>query len=183
MSRNTAQRELLYTQVFRTWARPLYFYIRRYVVSHEDSEDILQETLLRAYRSIDSLKDPAAAKCWIYRIATNEVSRFLGKKYHRGLFEVSGIPPAADGEEEVPPPELYEGPYIDYGKVADIELGKAVLSLPGIQRTVFNLRYWEEMSYEEISAVTGSSVGSLKVSYHKAKERITQMIGRTIYGE
>ncbi len=122
-------------------------------------------------------------KCWIYRIATNEVSRHLSRKYRRSLFEVSSVGDTPEDDVPSPPPELFSGPYIDYGKVAEIELGKAVLSLPSIQRTVFNLRYWEEMSYEDIAQITGSSVGSLKVSYHKAKEKITQMIGRTVYGD
>ena len=148
--------------IIEKWQEPLYWHIRRMVVSHEDAKDLLQEVFVQAFRSIGQLRDPDAIRPWLYRIATNKCLRFLEKANE-------GIP-----LDEVPASmmdRLTEGEYIDLHDIAGVRFQKALMTLSPQQRAVFTLRYYDEMSYEEISAVTGSSPSVLKVSYSQAKKK------------
>ena len=129
---------------------PIYNYIRRLVVSHEDAEDVLQEVFIRVYRNLDQFRGESSLSTWIYRIATNESLRLLNTRK----------------DEEA----------IDYENELAVKFQEAILSLPEKQRLIFNLRYYDELDYEEISRILDSKVDTLKVNYHYAKEKIKEYI-------
>lgn len=152
-----------FAAILDKYQEPLYWHIRRLVVSHEDAQDILQETLIKIYAKLWQLRDESALKPWLYRIATNEVNRFFKK--NRSVLQTEGL------SEEVAD-RLMEGEYVNYDELEGIKLQKAMMTLSPQQRTVFSLRYYDELDYEQISYITGSTVATLKVSYHNAKEKI-----------
>ena len=130
---------------------PIYNYIRRLVVSHEDAEDVLQEVFIRVYHNLGEFRGESSLSTWIYRIATNESLRLLIGK-------------------------LKASDYIDYENELAVKFQEAILSLPEKQRLIFNLRYYDELDYEEISRILDSKVDTLKVNYHYAKEKIKEYI-------
>lgn len=146
------------------YSRPLYLYIRRQVVSHEDAQDVLQDTLLKAYRHLWQLRDAGKTKSWLYRIATNQVHDFFRRKPNFSTMEEGLVS------------TLAEGPWVDYTREAEIKLQKAMLTLSPQQREVFCLRYYDEMDYEQIAQVLGAKVQTLKVAYHYAKEKIKKYL-------
>lgn len=150
--------------VLKQYERPVYWHIRRMVVSHEDAQDVMQETFIRVYQGLEKLRKKEMLKVWVYRIATNECLRHLSKVRERAVSEVC--------EEDVLLARLTASEYVDFDDVAGVRLQKAILRLSQQERTVFNMRYYDEMSYEEIGEVTGSNVSTLKVAYHHAKEKI-----------
>ena len=139
----------------------LYWHIRRLVVSHEDARDLLQDTFLQAFRSMDQLRDPGAVKSWLYRIATNETITFI-ERNSRAVFE--DIDTAATA---IAADEWFDGDHLQ------ARLQAAVQTLPPKQRMIFNMKYFEEMKYEDISNILGTSVGALKASYHLAVKKVS----------
>lgn len=152
-----------FAAILDKYQEPLYWHIRRLVVSHEDAQDILQESLIKIYGKLWQLRDESALKPWMYRIATNEVNRFF-KKNHVAL--------QSEGISDELVEKLAEGGYVNFDELEGIKLQKAMMTLSPQQRTVFSLRYYDELDYEQISYITGSTVATLKVSYHNAKEKI-----------
>lgn len=134
------------------------------VVDHDDTADIMQETFLKVYQGLGNLRDEKALKSWVYKIATNEALRFLSRRREELLSVID--------ENELLLGRLTEGEYVDYDDKMAVDFQKALLSLSEQQRLVFNMRYYDELSYDEISDITGCSVVTLKVQYHNAKERI-----------
>ena len=141
------------------YSERIYWHIRRAVTSHHDAEDITQETFMRIFRSLDKLKSADALKSWIYRIATNEALRFLDKNGDKTLT----LDNASDIESES---------YVNYSDLEAIELKKAINRLPPKQRMAFNMRYYDELEYEEIASILGTTVHNVRANYHNAKERI-----------
>lgn len=162
--RHTTAATVTFEEVLTTYERPLYWHIRRMVVAHEDAQDVLQETFIKIYRGLNTLKSNDALKTWVYRIATNECLRHLQRKRETALSTIDN--------GEMLTANLMEGEHIDYDKEMEMKFQKALLTLSDNQRLVFNLRYYDEMSYDEIHATTGISVDSLKVTYHNAKEKV-----------
>jgi len=161
---NQAER---YEALVRQYSEQLYWHIRRMVVCHEDAQDILQDTLSSMYLHLWQLRDPGKAKAWLYRIATNKTNRFLRKKARRlNCTDISEH--LADS--------IADSGNVDFEKAAAIDLQKAVLRLPETQRLVFNLHFFDEMEYEEISRITGKSIDTLRVNYHLAKKKVTDYI-------
>lgn len=160
---NKAPAEQRFRRLLDQYHEAIYWHIRRMVVRHEDAEDVLQETFLRAFRSIDSLREEAAAKAWLYRIATNESLRHLSQ--HRETLLSTEEVDAGVLEQ------LMDSEYVDYDATA-VLFQKAIFTLPTAQRTVFLLRYYDELSYDEIAQITGSRPETLKVNYHYAQQRI-----------
>ena len=163
-----AQRNRRMVDLIDRYQRPIYWHLRRMLVRHEDAEDVLQETFVQAYQHLEQLRDERAERAWIYRIATNEALRWLGRQREALL-----------STEEVDASlleRLAEGSYIDYDDSMARLFQAAILTLPPTQRTVFNLRYYDELSYEEIAEITQSKIETLKVNYHYAKQRIKQYI-------
>ena len=155
-----------FEEVLKEFEQPLYWHIRRMVASHDDASDILQETFIHIYKGLGSLSEKAALRSWVYRIATNECLRFLSRRKEISLTDENSF--LAD--------QLESSPGVDLSDGAALRFQKALLALSPQQRTVFTLRYYDDLSYEEIAEVTGSSVQTLKVAYHYAKEKIKNAI-------
>ena len=148
---------------------PIYKYIRRLVVSHEDAEDVLQEVFIRVFRHLDQFRSESSLSTWIYQIATNESLRLLNdRKEERNV--------ASEEIQEELINKLQASDYIDYENELAVKFQEAILSLPEKQRLVFNLRYYDELEYEEIARILDSKVETLKVNYHYAKEKIKEYI-------
>ena len=147
------------------YQEPLYWHIRRLVVSHDDAQDAAQETFVRIYRSFDQYRGDCSFRSWIYRIATNEALRIISKRRQ----EVVSLESAATGVN------LIQGDnYIDFDDKVAVKLQKAIITLPPKQQLAFNLRYYDELSFEEIARIADSTPTSIKASYHVAKEKIVK---------
>jgi len=153
--------------IVKEYSQQLYWHIRRMVVCHEDAEDILHDTFTSLFLHFWQIREPEKTRAWLYTVATNKSNRFLRRK-SREL--------RCEDITEYLINTIDESPFIDNTKTADINLHKAFLKLPKAQRTVFNLRFFGEMEYEEISRITGSSIPTLRVNYHFAKEKIINFI-------
>ena len=144
----------------------MYWHIRRMVVGHEDAKDVLQETFIRIFRYLDDFRSESSLSTWIYRITTNECIRFLNRKKEQAI--------STEEVQEELMNKLMASEYVDYENAMTVKFQQAVLKLPEKQRLVFNLRYYDELSYEEISQITDSKVETLKANYHFAKEKIKE---------
>ena len=144
----------------------IYWHIRRMVISHEDAEDVLQETFIRVFRSMDGFREESSFSTWIYRIATNECLRFLDRRKEQVL--------STEEVQEELMNKLMASEYVDYDNAMEVKFQQAILRLPEKQRLVFNLRYYDELKYEEISRITDTKVETLKSNYHFAKEKIKE---------
>ena len=141
----------------------VYWHIRRLVVSHDDAQDASQETFVKIYRSFGNYRGDCSLRSWIYRIATNEALRIISKRRQ----EVVSIESEATGVN------LIQGDnYIDFDDKVAVKLQKAILTLPPKQQLAFNLRYYDELSFDEIARIADSTPSSIKASYHVAKEKI-----------
>lgn len=142
----------------------LYWHIRRMVIEHEDANDVLQNCLVKAFRGIQQFEGKSSLFTWLYRIATNESLTFLSQKKRRTTNSI-------DDEDTNLGNRLHADEFFD-GDALQIRLKKALNLLPEKQRIVFNLRYYEEMSYQDMSEVLSTSVGALKASFHHAVKKI-----------
>ena len=151
------------------YSQSLYWKIRSIVLTHEDADDVLQNTFLKAWKSLPTFQGKAKLSTWLYRIAINESLDFLR---HQKTAMLS----SADADLSVAN-RLLADDYFD-GDKSQAVLQEAIASLPDVQRTVFTLRYYDEMKYSEISEILGTSEGSLKASYHIAVQKITDYVKR-----
>lgn len=158
------QQERAFNEIVRNYSERLYWHVRRFVCSHEDTDDLLQEIFIKIWAALPSFRGEAQLFTWLYRIATNETLNFLRKQKVRASLRFQSL----DAELER---RIDEDPYFN-GSEAQRLLSKAIAKLPEKQRIVFSLRYYEEMTYENISEITGTSVGALKASYHIAYEKL-----------
>ena len=156
--------EQVFNGIVKQYSERLYWHVRRMVGSHEDADDLLQEIFLKIWTALPSFRGEAQLYTWVWRIATNETLNFLRKEKVRALLRFSSA-------DELAAQRVAADPYFN-GTDAEREMAKAVARLPEKQRQVFIMRWWDELSYEEISAITGTSVGALKASYHIAQEKI-----------
>ena len=157
------QREA-FGRIVQKYSETLYWQIRRLVLSHDDSNDILQNTFIKAWQNIEYFRAEAKISTWLYRIAFNECLTFLNQKQAREQISVDDI------DKEVLN-KLESDPYFSGDEVQKTFL-RAVHQLPKKQQMVFNLKYFKEMKYEEMSEIFGTSVGALKSSYHHAVKKI-----------
>ena len=148
----------------------VYWHIRRLVVSHDDAQDATQETFVRVFRSFSQFKGECSFCTWIYRIATHEALRILE---HRRADRLSLDDP------ETGICNLMADEYVDYSDLEAVKLQKAILSLSTKQQLAFNLRYYDELEYDEIAAITGSTAANVKANYHLAKEKIIKYMNST----
>ena len=156
--------------LLKTYSEPVYWQIRRMVLNHEDANDIVQNVFIKAWTNLHNFRGDAKLSTWLFKIAVNESINFLNKEKHRSQ-NVGG-----DSEEDsLLIKNLEADDYFD-GDALQLELQEAISKLPEKQRLVFNMRYYEEMKYEEMSEVLGTSVGALKASYHHAVKKITDML-------
>ena len=166
--KDPATRRTAFSKVIHLYQEQLYWQIRKLVLDHEDTSDVLQNTLLKAWQALDNFRGDSKLSTWLYTIAHNESITFLTKKQ-------------AEQDMTIDDPEGYvmdtqeADRYFD-GDEAQRLLLEAIAFLPAKQREVFNLRYYDELSYEDISRITGTSVGALKASYHFAVEKIAAYV-------
>lgn len=156
-----------FAEIVRMYQQPLYWYIRRVTIVHEDAEDILQETFMKAYRHIGQLRSPESLKPWLMRIATNEMNRYFRKR--RAVSSLEELPGQALAM-------LSESPAADVPKAASAIISAAMLQMTPLQRQVFSLRYYEGMEYDQIATVTGAGKNTLMVSYHEARNKVEKEI-------
>lgn len=157
-----------FEMVVKEYSEQLYWQIRRMVLSHEDANDLLQNTFMKAWVNIGYFRGDAKISTWLYRIALNECLTFLNKQ--RASADLTLDDPEASIIDK-----LESDPYFSGDKVQML-LQKALLTLPEKQRMVFNLKYYQEMKYDEMSDIFGTSVGALKASYHHAVKKIEKFI-------
>ena len=146
------------------YKEPVYWHIRRLVASHDDAQDATQDTFLRIFRSLSQYSGEGSFKAWIFRIATNEALRLLGRNQGKTTLSLDETPLAAL--------TIKADDYFVYGNAEAIRLQEAITALPAKQQLAFNLRYYDELSYREIAAVTDSTEATVKANYHFAKEKI-----------
>ena len=150
------------------YSEKIYWHIRKMVLSHDDSNDILQNTFIKAWMNIDTFRGEAKLSTWLYKISINECITFLNKQKMNSQLSI-------DDADASLLNKLESDEYFD-GDDIQLKLQQAILTLPEKQRIVFNLRYYDEMPYEEMSEVMGTSVGALKASYHHAAKKIEDFL-------
>jgi len=166
--REEATREQAFTQLIKLYQERLYWHIRRMVVEHEDTNDILQNVFIKVWKYLDGFREEANLYTWMYRIATNETMTWLDQRRRRATLSLS------DHEGELSDRlEAQKG--FDANKL-EWKLQQAIRALPEKQRLVFSLRYYDEMPYEQMSAILDTSEGALKASYHHAVKKIEHFI-------
>lgn len=152
------------------YSEPLYWQIRRIVLTHDDTNDILQNTFLKAWNNLEYFRGEAKLSTWLYRIALNESLNFVSKQQSRQQISV-------DSSDLDLANQLEGDPYFD-GDKTEMLFQQALQTLPEKQRIIFNLKYFEEMKYEEISEIIGTSIGALKASYHHAVKKIEDFFSK-----
>ena len=160
--------ETIFRELVCQYSEQLYWHIRGFVDSHEDADDLVQETFLKVWKALPGFRGDSGYFTWIWRIATNEALGYLRRQKVRAALQFESLDARA---ERV----IDSDPWFD-GDAAERELSKAIASLPDRQRSVFLMRYYEDLSYDEISAITGTSVGSLKANYFHAVQKIRERI-------
>jgi len=150
------------------YSSKLYWHIRRLVIIHEDADDALQNTFMNAWRSIDNFRSDSSLYTWLYSIATNEALTLINKRKRNAAVSIDDLESYFANSQE-------GSTWFD-GDEAQMKLQNAILKLPEKQRIVFNLKYYDEMTYEEMSKVLKTSEGALKASYHYAVKKIEKTI-------
>ena len=165
---NNGHAEYVVNFIVRKYQQKIYAHVRHLVVDHDDADDLTQTTFIKAWKALGNFRADAQLYTWLYRIATNECYTFLKNKRKRFFI------PIHDVEAELTE-KLEHEPSLKANEL-ELKLQKAILSLPEKQRVVFTLRYYDEMKYEDMSAVLGTSVGALKASYHHAAQKIEKFL-------
>ncbi len=160
-------RAAAFSAIVTEHSESIYWHIRRMVLTHDDANDLVQNTFIKAWMNIDSFQGKSKVSTWLYRIAINETLTFINKN-HATLISF-------DTPEGVIAEQLEEDAYF-CGDKADAMLQEAITRLPEKQRLVFNLKYYDEMKYEEMSTLLDTSVGALKASYHIAVKKIEEYL-------
>lgn len=160
---DASTKEAAFTRLVREYQEPLYWQIRRMVVIHDDADDVLQNTFIKAWSAIDSFRQESRLQTWLFRIAINESLNHLSKKK-----QVLSLDQTEIGIADT----LASDSYFD-GDEVQKQFQTAINSLPEKQRLVFNLKYFDEMKYEDMSDMLGTSIGALKASYHHAVKKIS----------
>jgi RNA polymerase sigma-70 factor (ECF subfamily) len=163
--REEKTRELAFTQLVRKYQERLYWHVRRMVVVHDDANDIIQNVFIKVWKSLGNFREEANLYTWLYRIATNETLSWIDQQKKRTSISLS------DDDDGSIANRLEAEKGFDANKL-EWRLQQAIQSLPDKQKAVFNLRYYDEMPYEEMATVLGTSVGALKASYHHAVKKV-----------
>jgi len=166
--RNADSRNMAFNQIVRKYQRRVYWHIRRLVIDHDDTDDVTQNTFIKAWKGLDGFKEDSQLFTWLYRIATNESFTFLKQK-KTGL-NIPFDDVSYGLQKTMQDDNFFTGDEIQR------KLQKAILTLPEKQRIVFNMKYFDEMKYEEMSRVLDTSVGALKASYHIAVKKIEAFV-------
>jgi RNA polymerase sigma factor (sigma-70 family) len=164
MLQNPAQRNAGVSEFIRLFQRPVYYYVRRMVLSHDDADDLTQQVFIKAWKGLDGFRGDSKLSTWLYRIAHNECISFL--RSSKRILDVD----IADMDHALG--SALQADVLFSGDEIQAKLQTAIASLPEKQKAVFIMRYYDELKYEEMSEITGTSVGALKASYHHAVQKI-----------
>ena len=160
-------REEAFGLLLQKYQQKIYWHVRRMVIDHDDADDVTQDIFVKVWRNLEKFREDSQLYTWLYRIATNECITFLNKKKKQNNVSL-------DDENSSYLSETLSGSQYFDGDKAQMKLQQAILTLPEKQRLVFNMKYFEDLKYEEISDILGTTVGGLKASYHLAVKKIEQ---------
>ncbi|SFD24825.1 RNA polymerase sigma-70 factor, ECF subfamily [Chitinophaga sp. CF118] len=166
--REPSTRERGFTYIIQKYQERLYWHVRRLVLDHDDANDVLQNVFVKVWKNLEGFREDAQLYTWLYKIATNECLTFLEKQKKNTSVSLSDVETGLSNT-------LKADSQFDANKL-EWKLQRAIISLPEKQRIVFNLRYYDEMPYEEMSRVLSTSEGALKASYHHAVKKIEEFI-------
>ncbi len=158
------RKDLAFNELVMKYQERLYWHIRKIVINHDDTDDVLQNTFMKVWKNVDNFREESTLFTWLYRIATNESLTFLNQKKRHSLAPMNEVSDFL--QQNLEADEYFDGDDIQK------KLQQAILKLPDKQRLVFNMRYFDEMPYQEISEILETSVGALKASYHHAARKI-----------
>lgn len=161
-------RNQAFNLILKKYQQKIYWHIRRMVVNHDDADDLVQDVFVKVWKSLPGFRSDAQLYTWMYRIATNECITFLNRKKLKNNIPLDDV--VGELSES-----LADSSYFD-GDKAQMKLQKALLTLPEKQKLVFNMKYFDEMKYEEMSEILGTSVGALKSSFHLAVKKIEAIL-------
>lgn len=170
--KNDETRHYGFNLLIKEYQERVYWHTRKMVIDHEDANDLTQETFVKVWKNIDTFRSDAKLFTWIYRIATNECLNFLKKKKNRFFLPINDVGSELNQK-------LDSGEHLS-GDEVQLRLQKALLTLPDKQRLVFNMKYFDDMKFSEISEVTGTSEGALKANYHHAVKKIEDFLKTTL---
>lgn len=154
--------------IVQEYQERIYWHIRKMVIDHDDADDLVQEVFVKVWKNLDKFREDSKLFTWIYRIATNECLNFLQRKKKKFFLPINDVGQELAGK-------LDQSVLMD-GDAIELKLQKALLKLPDKQRLVFNMKYYDDMKFDEISKVTDTSVGALKASYHHAVKKIEEFL-------
>jgi len=161
-------REYAFNLIVNKYKEKLYWHIRKLLIDHNDTDDALQDTLVKVWFGLETFRADSGLYTWLYRIATNEALTFLNKRKRRFLL------PLVDVEKQLA--VTLENDVYFNGDELQLKLQKAILTLPEKQRVVFNMKYFDDMKYEDMAEILETSVGALKASYHHAVKKIEKYV-------
>lgn len=164
----SGQKEYAFEKIVRAYQEKLYWHIRKIVISHDDADDIIQNTFLKAWKALDEFREESHLYTWLYRIATNESLSLLKKNKRHQLIAIES--------DDYNLESLIESDSYFSGDDVQKKFQKALLKLPEKQRIVFNMKYFDEMKYEQMAKILKTSVGALKASYHHAVKKIENLL-------
>ncbi len=167
---SSGKKEKSFNLILEKYQERLYWHIRKIVISHDDADDVLQNTFVKIWKGLEGFRAESQLFTWIYRIATNEAITHLNSRKKHNLLPL-------ENEEYDLSSILKSDPWFN-GDEAQIKLQSAILQLPEKQQLVFNLKYFEEMKYEDMSKILDTSVGALKASYHHAVKKIENYLNQ-----
>lgn len=166
--RDEGSRNMALHHLIQKYQQKLYWHIRKIVISHDDTDDVLQNTFIKVWKGLINFKEESQLYTWLYRIATNESLTFLKQKARANTTSIHPI--------EYQLSKSLESDTFFSGDEIQLKLQNAILTLPEKQRLVFNMRYYDEMPYEQMSEILETSVGALKASYHIAAKKIEEIL-------
>jgi RNA polymerase sigma factor (sigma-70 family) len=166
--RNPSTKERAFTAIIKKYQEKLYWHIRRMVIDHDDANDVLQNVFIRVWNGLDNFRENSQLYTWMYRVATNECLTFLEQRKKKSAVSLSEVETGLSNL--VKADKHFDAARLEW------KLQLAIQQLPEKQRVVFNLRYYDEMPYEEMSSVLDTSEGALKASYHHAVKKIEDFI-------
>ncbi len=166
--RDPETRNYGFNLMVRHYQERVYWHIRKMVIDHDDTDDIVQDTFIKVWNNLDKFREDSSLYTWIYKIATNECLNFLNKKKRRFFMPINDVGKELSGK-------IDSGSHIS-GDEIQMKLQKALLKLPDKQRMVFNMKYFDDMKFDQISEITGTSVGALKASYHHAVKKVEDFL-------
>jgi len=168
--KNGPDQDYVFNILVNEYKERLYWHIRKILINHEDTDDVLQNTFIKAWKGLHDFREDSNLFTWLYRIATNEALTFLRQKKRASFVPWAGV------EKNLS--ETLESDEYFNADALQLKLQKAILELPEKQRIVFNMKYFDEMKYEEMAEILETSVGALKASYHHAVKKIEKYMNR-----